>query len=67
MNSIVWKIFRGPRRARVFNWFPAFRGTGGRVTYLAENFREIRISIPGSAAPRRHAAPGSPVLPARLI
>ncbi len=46
MNSIVWKIFRGPRRAWVFNWFPAFRGTGGRVMYLAEDFREIRISIP---------------------
>lgn len=29
-----------------FNFFPAFRGTGGRVTYIAADWREIRVTIP---------------------
>jgi acyl-coenzyme A thioesterase PaaI-like protein len=29
-----------------FNHFPAYRGTGGRVTYIADDFREIRIRLP---------------------
>lgn len=29
-----------------FNFFPAYRGTGGRVTYIAEDFREVRIRLP---------------------
>jgi acyl-coenzyme A thioesterase PaaI-like protein len=29
-----------------FNWFPAYRGTGGRITYIAHDFREIRIRLP---------------------
>lgn len=29
-----------------FNFFPAYRGTGGRITYLAHDFREIRVRIP---------------------
>lgn len=29
-----------------FNLFPAYRGTGGRVTYLAEDWREVRIKLP---------------------
>jgi acyl-coenzyme A thioesterase PaaI-like protein len=29
-----------------FNFFPAYRGTGGRVVYIAEDFREIRVKIP---------------------
>ncbi|MEP6801142.1 MAG: DUF4442 domain-containing protein [Acidobacteriota bacterium] len=46
MNSILWKLFRGRSRRFVFNWFPAFRGTGGRVTHVAPDFREIRVSLP---------------------
>lgn len=29
-----------------FNLFPAYRGTGARVTYIAGDFREIRIALP---------------------
>ena len=33
---------------RVFyTWlFPAYRGTGGKITYLADDFREVRVEIP---------------------
>ncbi|MGN6185031.1 MAG: DUF4442 domain-containing protein [Thermoanaerobaculia bacterium] len=29
-----------------FNLFPAYRGTGGRVKYIAGDFREVRIALP---------------------
>ena len=29
-----------------FNLFPAYRGTGARVTYIADDFREVRIRLP---------------------
>lgn len=29
-----------------FNFFPALRGTGARITYIAEDFREVRIRLP---------------------
>ncbi len=29
-----------------FNLFPAFRGTGGRVTYISSDFREARVKLP---------------------
>ncbi len=29
-----------------FNLFPAYRGTGARVTYVAADFREVRIRLP---------------------
>ena len=29
-----------------FNFFPAFRGTGGRITHIAADMREIRIEVP---------------------
>jgi acyl-coenzyme A thioesterase PaaI-like protein len=28
------------------NFFPAFRGTGARVVYISDDYREIRIKIP---------------------
>lgn len=38
------------RQSRLFRWgfnvFPAYRGTGGRVTYIAGDWREIRIRLP---------------------
>jgi acyl-coenzyme A thioesterase PaaI-like protein len=37
-----------------FNWFPAFRGTGGRITYLAGDWREIRLRIPLSRRTRNY-------------
>ncbi len=35
-----------------FNLFPAYRGTGARVTYVAGDFREIRIRLPLSLRTR---------------
>jgi len=29
-----------------FNFFPAYRGTGARVTYIASDLREVRIKLP---------------------
>lgn len=29
-----------------FNFFPAFRGTGARVTYIAADWREVRVKLP---------------------
>ncbi|HEX8395616.1 MAG TPA: DUF4442 domain-containing protein [Longimicrobium sp.] len=29
-----------------FNLFPAYRGTGGRITYIAGDWREVRLRIP---------------------
>lgn len=29
-----------------FNLFPAFRGTGARVAYIADDFREMRVELP---------------------
>ena len=29
-----------------FNWFPAYFGTGARITYIARDFREVRIELP---------------------
>ena len=30
----------------LFNFFPAYRGTGGRITYISDDFREVRIRLP---------------------
>jgi hypothetical protein len=36
--------------SRVLRWkvnlFPAYRGTGARVTYIASDFREVRVRLP---------------------
>ena len=29
-----------------FNLFPAYRGTGGRIAYVADDFREVRVRLP---------------------
>ena len=43
------------RRLRwLFNIFPAYRGTGGRVTYIASDFREIRVKLPHSLRTRNY-------------
>lgn len=35
------------RRARwLFNWFPAYRGTGGRVEYIAADWTQVRVRVP---------------------
>lgn len=37
-------------RTRLYRWafnlFPAYRGTGARITYIAANWREVRIKLP---------------------
>ena len=35
-----------------FNLFPAYRGSGGRVTYIADDFREVRVKVPLSLRTR---------------
>ena len=43
------------RRLRwAFNLYPAYRGTGGRVTYIASDFREIRVKLPHSLRTRNY-------------
>ena len=37
-----------------FNLFPAFRGTGARVTYVADDFREMRVKLPLSWRTRNY-------------
>ena len=37
-----------------FNLFPAYRGTGGRVTYVSDDYREIRVKIPLSWRTRNY-------------
>lgn len=45
-------------RSRLFRWgfnfFPAYRGTGGRVVYIAGDYREFRIRIPLSWRTRNY-------------
>jgi hypothetical protein len=37
-----------------FNLFPAYRGSGARVTYIADDFRELRVKIPLSLRTRNY-------------
>ena len=37
-----------------FNLFPAYRGTGARVRYIASDFREVRIELPLSWRTRNY-------------
>ena len=38
--------FRSRMMRWAFNLFPAFRGTGGRVTYIAADWSEVRVKVP---------------------
>lgn len=38
--------FRSRRFRWLFNLFPAYRGTGGRVTYISDDFHEVKIKLP---------------------
>ncbi len=35
-----------------FNWYPAFRNTGARITYIAEDLLEARLRLPLGRATR---------------
>lgn len=37
-----------------FNLFPAFRGTGGRITYIARDWHEIHLKVPLSWRTRNY-------------
>ena len=37
-----------------FNWFPAYRATGARITYIAADWREVRIRLPLSRRTRNY-------------
>lgn len=30
----------------MFNWWPCYRGTGGRVTFIAHDWRLLRVKLP---------------------
>lgn len=38
--------FKTRRFRWMFNFFPAYRGTGGRIAYIADDFREVRVKLP---------------------
>lgn len=38
----------------LFNWWPCYRGTGGRVTYIAADWREVRVKLPLSWRTRNY-------------
>lgn len=37
-----------------FNLFPAYRGTGARITYIAADWREVRVRLPLSWRTRNY-------------
>ncbi len=37
-----------------FNWFPAYRATGARITYIASDWCEVRIRLPLSRRTRNY-------------
>ncbi len=37
-----------------FNFFPAWRGTGARMTYIASDWREVRVRVPLSWRTRNY-------------
>lgn len=39
-----------------FNRFPAYRGTGGRVTFISRDWREVRVEIPLSRRTRNYVS-----------
>ncbi len=40
------ETFRSRLTRLGFNFFPAFRGMGGRITYLADDWSEVRLKVP---------------------
>jgi len=46
--------FASRRMRWLFNLYPAYRGTGGRVTYIAADFREARVRVPLSWRTRNY-------------
>ena len=42
----MFDALRSRLSRHVFNWFPAYRGTGGRITHIAPDWQEVRIELP---------------------
>ncbi len=43
------------RAARwIFNFWPCYRGTGGRVTFIADDWRVVRVKLPLSLRTRNY-------------
>lgn len=38
----------------LFNWWPCYRGTGGRVTFISRDWREVRVRLPLSWRTRNY-------------
>jgi hypothetical protein len=49
MESLRTRLFRWG-----FNLWPCYRGTGARVTYIADDWREVRIRLPLSWRTRNY-------------
>jgi Domain of unknown function (DUF4442) len=45
-ESIMPESFRTRIARWWFNFFPAYRGTGARITFIASDWREVRIKLP---------------------
>jgi acyl-coenzyme A thioesterase PaaI-like protein len=41
-------------RIAITHFFPAFRGTGGKITYIADDWREVRVDVPLSRRTRNY-------------
>jgi acyl-coenzyme A thioesterase PaaI-like protein len=37
-----------------FNWFPAYRGTGGRIAFISADYSEVRVRLPLSWRTRNY-------------
>ena len=46
--------FKSRRFRWGFNLFPAYRGTGGRVTYIAEDWKAVHVKVPLSWRTRNY-------------
>ncbi len=42
----VAESWRTRLRRWAFNWFPAYRGTGGRIEHIAADWSEVRVRLP---------------------
>lgn len=46
--------FKSRRFRWLFNFFPAYHGTGGRVAYISDDFRKVRVRLPLSWRTRNY-------------
>jgi acyl-coenzyme A thioesterase PaaI-like protein len=50
----VPESFKTKLRRWALNFFPAYRGTGGRVTYISDDYTEIHVRLPLSWRTRNY-------------